>query len=107
MKEAEGRVNPHASPRCPGGPIMSSNLLSRIQESRLYDWTMRLPIVLYSLYVLAHDVIAFCGQVAQEPALWAHADTGVIIATLARVSQWMFVALLAALPLFRHRPIAK
>jgi protein-S-isoprenylcysteine O-methyltransferase Ste14 len=31
----------------------------------------------------------------------------VIIATLARVSQWMFVALLAMLPLFRHRPIAK
>jgi protein-S-isoprenylcysteine O-methyltransferase Ste14 len=68
---------------------------------------MRLPIFLYSLYALVHDVISFSGQVAQEPAMWAHADAGVIIATLARVSQWMFVALLAVLPLFRHRPIAK
>ena len=86
---------------------MSSNLFSRIEQSRLYDWTMRLPIVLYSAYVLAHDVIAFCGEVAEDPAPWTHADTGMIIATLARVSQWMFVALLAVLPLLRHRPIAK
>ena len=86
---------------------MSGNLIVRIEQSRLYDWTMRLPIVLYSFYALVHDVGDFSAQVAQEPALWAHADFGVIIATLARVSQWMFVALLAVLPLFRHRPIAK
>jgi protein-S-isoprenylcysteine O-methyltransferase Ste14 len=86
---------------------MSGNLFSRIEQSRYYDWAMRLPIVLYSLYALVHDVISFSGQVAQEPAAWARADAGVIIATLARVSQWMFVALLAVLPLFRHRPIAK
>ncbi len=86
---------------------MSGNLFSRIEQSRFYDWTMRLPIVLYSLYALVHDVVSFSGQVAQEPAVWAHADAGVIVATLARVSQWMFVALLAVLPLFRHRPIAK
>ena len=86
---------------------MSGHLFSRIEQSRFYDWAMRLPIVLYSLYALVHDVIGFSAQVAQEPAAWAQADAGVIIATLARVSQWMFVALLAVLPLFRHRPIAK
>jgi len=86
---------------------MSDNFFHRFQQSRLYDWAMRLPIFLYSLYALIHDVINFCGQVAQDPAMWANADAGVIIATMARVSQWMFVALLALLPLFRHRPIAK
>jgi protein-S-isoprenylcysteine O-methyltransferase Ste14 len=90
-----------------GRASMSGNLFSRIEQSRFYDWAMRLPIVLYSFYALVHDVVSFSGQVAQEPAAWAHADAGVIIATLARVSQWMFVALLAVLPLFRHRPIAK
>ena len=86
---------------------MSSNLFLRVEQSRLYDWAMRLPIVLYSSYALVHDVISFSAQVAQDPAPWAHADAGIIIATLARVTQWMFVALLAVLPLFRHRPIAK
>jgi protein-S-isoprenylcysteine O-methyltransferase Ste14 len=86
---------------------MSGELISRIEHSRIYDWTMRLPIVLYSLYALLHDIIGFFGQVAQEPLQWAHPDTGVIIAMLARVSQWMFLTLMAALPLFRHPPIAK
>ena len=86
---------------------MSGNLFSRIEQSRLYDWAMRLPIALYSFYALFHDVVGFSAQVAEEPAVWAHADVGTIIATLARVSQWMFVASLAVLPLFRHRPIAK
>ena len=86
---------------------MSETLLHRIEQSRFYDWAMRLPIVLYSFYALVHDVISFSAQVAQDPAMWAQAGAGVIIATLARVSQWMFVALLAVLPLFRHRPIAK
>jgi protein-S-isoprenylcysteine O-methyltransferase Ste14 len=86
---------------------MSDTLFRRIERSRIYDWSMRLPILVYSLYALVHDVIGFSEQVAQESAIWAHADANVIIATLARVSQWMFIALLAALPLFRHRPIAK
>ena len=34
-------------------------------------------------------------------------DSGVVVAVLARESQWMFVALLAILPVFRLRPIAK
>src|SRR5512140_3190585 len=86
---------------------MSGELFSRIEHSRAYDWAMRLPIVLYSLYALVHDVIGFFAQIAQEPAQWAHADAGVIIATLARVSQWMFLALMVALPLFRRAPVAK
>ena len=86
---------------------MPDNLFSRIEQSRLYDWAMRLPIILYSFYALVHDVVSFSAQVAQEPTVWAHADAGVIIASLARVSQWMFIAVLAVLPLFRHRPIAK
>lgn len=86
---------------------MSGNLFSRIEQSRFYDWAMRLPIVLYSLYALVHDVIGFSAEVARDPAQWAHADAGVIIATLARVSQWMFLTLLTVLPLFRHRPVAK
>ena len=86
---------------------MSDSLFHRIEQARIYDWTMRLPIFLYSLFALVHDVVNFSEQVAQDPAAWAHADVGVILATLARISQWMFVALLATLPLVRHRPIAK
>jgi len=82
-------------------------IFRQLERSQFYDWAMRLPIVIYSFYVLIHDVVGFSGQVAQEPALWTHADGGVIVATLARVSQWMFLALLALLPLFRYRPIAK
>jgi protein-S-isoprenylcysteine O-methyltransferase Ste14 len=86
---------------------MPDTLFHRIEQSRIYDWTMRLPIFVYSLYALVQDVISFFEQVTHDPATWMHADAGVIIATLARVSQWMFVALLGTLPLFRHRPIAK
>jgi protein-S-isoprenylcysteine O-methyltransferase Ste14 len=86
---------------------MPDNVFHRIEQSRFYDWMMRLPIFLYSLYALVHDVINFSEEVAQDSAAWVHADASVVIATLARVSQWMFVALLAALPLIRHRPIAK
>ena len=86
---------------------MSDSFFHRIEQGRIYDWTMRLPVFLYSLYALVHDVINFSGEIAQDPTAWAHPDASLIIATLARVSQWMFVALLAALPLVRHRPIAK
>jgi len=82
-------------------------LFRRIEQSRTYDWTMRLPIFVYSFYALVHDVISFSEQVAHDPVTWAQADANMVVATLARVSQWMFVALLGVLPLFRHRPIAK
>ena len=39
--------------------------------------------------------------------MFGQPDSGIVIASLARVSQWMFVALLAILPVFRLRPIAK
>src|SRR5476651_2060097 len=84
-----------------------SDFRRSLEQSRFYDEAMRLPIVVYSFYVLIRDVIAFFEQVAQDPALLAQPDGGAIVATLARISQWMFVALLAVLPLFRHRPIAK
>jgi len=86
---------------------MSDTFHHRIEQSRAYDWMMRLPIFLYSLYALVRDVIDFAGQVVQTPTTWAYPHADVIVATLARVSQWTFVALLAVLPLFRHRPIAK
>jgi protein-S-isoprenylcysteine O-methyltransferase Ste14 len=86
---------------------MSDNFSYRIEQSRAYDWAMRLPVFLYSLYALVHDAINFIEQVAQDPTAWASIDASAIIATLARVSQWIFLALLALLPLFRHRPIAK
>lgn len=86
---------------------MSDSLFHRIEQSRFYDRAMRLPIFLYSLYALLHDVTNFAEQVADDATTWAHADAGGTIATLARVSQWTFVMLLAVLPLFRHRPIAK
>src|SRR3974377_459683 len=85
---------------------MSDSLFHRIEQGRIYDWAMRLPVFLYSLYALVHDAINFSGEIAQDPTAWAHPDASLIIATLARVSQWMFVALLAALPLVRHRPSA-
>lgn len=78
-----------------------------IDRSRFYDWAMRLPIVGYSFFVLSHDVLGFCEQAAQAAALSERPDGAFIIATLARVSQWIFVALLTVLPIFRQRPIAK
>ncbi len=68
---------------------------------------MRAPIVCYNLAVLGWDISMFCQQVAAQPAVFAHPDNGVIVATLARVCQWMFVAVLAALQVVRLRPVAK
>ena len=87
--------------------MLSSVTLRNVQGSRAYDWAMRLPTALYSFYALGHDVISFYHDAQHDPASWAHADFGLIVATLARASQWMFVALLGLLPLIRHRPVAK
>ena len=57
--------------------------------------------------VLFRDVLAFSDQILTHPATVGRPDSGLVIAALARVSQWMFVALLAILPIFRLRPIAK
>jgi protein-S-isoprenylcysteine O-methyltransferase Ste14 len=87
--------------------MVSSDLWRAAQDSRVYDSMMRLPTALYSFYALGHDVIVFYHDACDNLALSAHADFGVIVAAIARVSQWMFIALLGALPLIRHRPIAK
>ena len=87
--------------------MFSNVALRNVQDSRAYDWAMRLPIALYSFYALGHDAIGFYHDAQDDPAAWAHPDFGLIVATLARVSQWMFVALLGLLPLIRHRPVAK
>jgi protein-S-isoprenylcysteine O-methyltransferase Ste14 len=80
---------------------------SRFDEYPWFDRMMRVPIVGYSLAVLAFDVLAFCWQVAAHPDVFRDPDGGVVAATLARVSQWEFILLLAILPVFRFRPIAK
>jgi protein-S-isoprenylcysteine O-methyltransferase Ste14 len=64
---------------------------------------MRTPIVIYSSYVLVHDVRAFTVELAALPSVFDYPG----MALLARLSQWIFVALLAVLPLVRYRPIAK
>ncbi|MGA2894238.1 MAG: methyltransferase [Xanthobacteraceae bacterium] len=80
-------------------------LRRRLDQSAIYDWAMRCPIVAYSLFILARDVFAFSQQLQHDPGLFERFDGNV--AVLARLSQWMFVILLSLLPLFRLRPIAK
>jgi protein-S-isoprenylcysteine O-methyltransferase Ste14 len=80
---------------------------ARLDRARLYDWMMRIPVIGYSLYVLRHDVLGFYAQVASQQAAFQRVDAAVMIAVLARVSQWIFVALLAVLPVFRLPPIGK
>lgn len=79
----------------------------KLDQNRFSDWIMRIPVVSYSSFVLMRDVFGFWQQVAAQPVVFLQPDGGIIIATLARVSQWMFIALLAILPIFRLRPIAK
>jgi hypothetical protein len=76
-----------------------------LDRSRVYDWAMRLPIVAYSLLVLGNDMLGFYQQALAAPGLLLSPEG--IIATLARVSQWMFIGLLAIFPLVRHRPVVK
>jgi len=87
--------------------LLIENFLRRVDHSQLYDRAMRIPIVVYSLFVLLRDVFSFFDQLLMQPALLAQPDGGLVIATLSRVSQWMFVALLAIVPDFRLRPLAK
>jgi protein-S-isoprenylcysteine O-methyltransferase Ste14 len=83
------------------------NIRLRLDRSPLYDYAMRIPIVAYSLFVLSRDCFGFFDQILAHSAMFEQPDSGVVIAALARVSQWMFVALLAILPVFRLRPITK
>ena len=83
------------------------DLRRKLDQSIVYDWAMRFPIMIYCALLLGHDVLRFSQQVAQDPAAFQQFDTGVYVAMLARISQWMFVILLSIQPLFRLRPIAK
>lgn len=84
-----------------------AKLRRRLDQSWLYDWAMRIPVVAYSSFLLLRDVFAFFDQILAQPASVAHPDMGFVIATLTRILQWMLVALLAILPVFRVRPLAK
>jgi len=75
----------------------------RLEASRSYDLLMRAPIAIYSSYVLARDVGAFAAELSHAPLPLDYSR----LAVLARISQWIFIALLAVLPLLRHRPSAK
>lgn len=79
----------------------------KLDGYQCFDFAMRLPIVAYSLLILGWDVRIFCGQVEAHPAIFLDADSGIVVATMARVCQWMFIALLAIFHLIRLRPIAK
>ena len=83
------------------------DLRRRFDQSVVYDWAMRFPIMIYCSFLLGRDVFQFCQQVAQDPVAFQQFDAGTYVAMLARISQWMFVILLSIQPLFRLRPIAK
>src|SRR5579863_6003173 len=83
------------------------SLQRAFDQNQFFDWAMRAPIVGYSLFVLIWDVRGFWQQMLAQPDAFLQPDSGVVAATLARVSQWIFIALLAILPAFRLRPIAK
>jgi protein-S-isoprenylcysteine O-methyltransferase Ste14 len=82
-------------------------LRRRLDQSTIYDWAMRCPLIVYSSFILFRDVSGFCHQAAQDPLLFSHFDVNIALAFLARISQWMFVVLLSIQPLFRLRAIAK
>lgn len=84
-----------------------TDLRQRIDQNRFYDQAMRIPIIVYSLFVLVFDVVAFLDQALARPSILSAADFGVVMTVLARICQWMFIALFAVLPIFRLRPIAK
>lgn len=83
------------------------SLAHRVEQSPIYDWAMRCPIIVFSSSMLVGDGNAFYRQILQDPDLIRRLDAGVVLALSTRISQWIFVALLAILPLFRLRPIAK
>ena len=83
------------------------DLRRALDRSLIYDWAMRCPAVVFSSFMLLRDVLTFCHQVQQDPVLFEQFNGGLVVAMLARISQWMFVFLLSILPLFRLRPIAK
>jgi protein-S-isoprenylcysteine O-methyltransferase Ste14 len=84
-----------------------SEFRQRLDQSRFYDQAMRIPLIAYSVFVLFFDVVAFLDQAHARPSILSTPDFGVVMTVLARMCQWMFIALFAVLPIFRLRPIAK
>lgn len=84
-----------------------AELRRRLDGSVIYDWTMRFPVIAYCSFMLSRDIFAFYQQVLHDPTALEQFDSGVVIAMLARISQWMFIILLSIQPLFRLRAIGK
>jgi protein-S-isoprenylcysteine O-methyltransferase Ste14 len=74
-------------------------------DSKLYDVFMRLPIVSFTLFFFAREIIALRGVIAVR--LYASNYWQLFFTVAARISVMMFLALLAALHLARLRPIRK
>ena len=74
---------------------------------RWFDLAMRLPVIGYSLLLLGLDGVTFGQQVAAHPAAFLQPDVGTLVATTARVCQWLFIGAWAVLQAVRLRPIAK
>jgi len=87
--------------------MMLGEVRHRLDQNPIYDWVMRCPVVAFSLLILSRDVHAFSQQALHDRIILEQLDIGLLAATLARISQWMFVLLLSIQPLFRLRPIAK
>src|ERR1700752_2138119 len=98
-------LHPMSAVKAPGLPFMG--LRRRLDQSLVYDWVMRFPIMIYCSFILFRDVAAFFQQVSQDPIVFEQIDSGIVVAMLARISQWMFVILLSIQPLFRLRAIGK
>ncbi len=84
-----------------------ADLRQRLDQSRLYDQAMRVPLIVYALFLLFADAVAFLDVILAQPSLLSAPTFGVVMTLLARVCQWMFIALFAILPIFRLRPVAK
>lgn len=74
-------------------------------KEKLYDAVMRLPIVVFTLYFLGRELAGIQELVATHP--YFGGDWPFLGALAARVSILFFLAVLAALHIFRHRPIDK
>src|SRR5208282_6944042 len=56
------------------------DLRRRLDQSVIYDWAMRCPIMIYCSFLLCRDVVGFCQQVAHDPAAFQQFDTGSYVA---------------------------
>jgi protein-S-isoprenylcysteine O-methyltransferase Ste14 len=84
-----------------------SDFRQRLEQTRFYDWAMRGTLIVYSSFLLFADIVVFLNQIFARPSPLDALGLGVLTTVLARMCQWMFIALFAILPVFRLRPIAK